>query len=98
MPSFRCTTSGYRVLDKPATCDRVRKQFKEVLVMAGVTADPATFGLHTMSRGAVTEAVNCGVSDHIVMKQMRVASTSTVTRNTTLNKKELKNASNSLFL
>ena len=98
LPSFRCTTSGYRVLDQPASDNCVRKQFKEVLVMAGVTADPATFGLHNMRRGAVTGAVNSGVSDHIVMKQMRVASTSTVTRNTTLNKKELKNASNLLFL
>ena len=98
LPSFRCTTSGYRVLDKPASYDCVRQQFKELLVEAGVTADPASFGLHSCRRGAVTGAVNSGVSDHIVMKQMRVASTSTVTRYATLNKKELKKASDSLFL
>lgn len=97
-PSFRCTTSGYSVLDMPASYDCVRNQFKEVLVKAEVTADPASFGLHSMRRGAVTGAVNGGVSDHIVMKQMRVASTSTVTRYATLNKKELKKASDSLFL
>ena len=97
-PAFRCTTSGYSVLDKPASYDCVRQQFKEVLVEAGVTADPASFGLHSMRRGAVTGAVNRGVSDHIVMKQMRVASISTVTRYATLNKKELKKASDSLFL
>ena len=97
-PAFRCTTSGYSVLDKPASYDCVRKQFKDMLVEAGVTADPASFGLHSMRRGSVTGAVNGGVSEHVVMKQMRVASISTVTRYATLNKKELKKASDSLFM
>ena len=43
-----------------------------------------------MRRGGVTAAVNAGVGDHVIMKQMRVAGTDTVRRYATVNSKMLK--------
>ena len=64
---------------------------------AGVTADPATYGLHSMRRGAVTSAINNGASDHTVQKSMRVASGATVRRYATLSDSSLKAASTAIF-
>ena len=55
-----------------------------MLVEAGVTDDPSSFGLHSMRRGAATSAVNNGASDHSVQKQMRVMSVSKVRQYSTL--------------
>ena len=46
-----------------------------------------------MRRGGVTAAVNAGVGDHVIMKQMRVAGTDTVRRYATVNSKMLRMAS-----
>ena len=46
-----------------------------------------------MRRGGVTAAVNAGVDDHVIMKQMRVAGTDTVRRYATVNTKMLRVAS-----
>ena len=98
-PSFRCTSLGYSALDKAASYDCVNNQFKEAVIAAKVSPDASSYGLHSMRRGAVTAAVNSdSVSDHAIMKQMRVASTSTVRRYATLDKKSLKKASNAIFL
>ena len=75
----------------------VLKQFKLMLVEAGVTDDPASYGLHSMRRGAATNAVNNGATDHSVQKQMRVSSMATVRRYATLNKAALKSASSAIF-
>ena len=56
---------------------------------AGLTTSPAKFGLHSMIRGGVTSAVNGGADEHFLMKQMRVASGSTVHRYGTVNSKNL---------
>ena len=96
-PALRSTTSGDSVLARPASYRSVLRQFKEVVVAAGVTADPAAFGLHSMRRGAVTAAINNGASDHIVQKQMRVSSSSTVRRYATLSDVMLKTASAAIF-
>ena len=86
------------MLDKPASYDCVSSQFKEAVVAAKVSTDASSYGLHSMRRGAVTAAVNSdSVSDHAVMKQMRVASTSTVRRYATLDKNSLKKASSAIF-
>ena len=64
----------------------VARDFKKVAKESGLVAsNGGEFGLHSMKRGAVTEAVNAGADEHSVMKQMRVACGSTVS--TTLLKK-----------
>ena len=52
----------------------------------------ASFGLHSMRRGAATTATNNGVLDHVIQKQMRVATGETVRRYSTLTLKTLKTA------
>ena len=96
-PALRSTTNGDSVLARPASYDSVLRQFKEVLLEAGVTADPSAFGLHSMRRGAVTAAINNGATDHAVQKQMRVASSATVRRYATLSDVMLKSASAAIF-
>ena len=96
-PALRVTTRGETVLPRPASYESVLRQFKEAVVAAGVAADPATYGLHSMRRGAVTSAINNGASDHAVQKSMRVASGSTVRRYATLSDDALKSASTAIF-
>ena len=96
-PALRVTTRGECVLPRPASYESVLRKFKEAVVAAGVAADPSTFGLHSMRRGAVTCAINNGASDHAVQKSMRVASGSTVRRYATLNDSLLKSASTAIF-
>ena len=96
-PALHSSAKGDRALEKPATYKAVLRQFKEILVEAGVTADPSTFGLHSMRRGGVTAAVNAGASDHAVSKQMRVAGVETVRRYATLDKSMLADTSSAIF-
>ena len=96
-PALRSSPSQVSSLDKPASYNAVAAQFKLLLLEAKVTADPADFGLHSMRRGGVSAAVNAGVSEHAVQKQMRVASTSTVRRYATLNKAMLATTSAAVF-
>ena len=46
-----------------------------------------------MRRGGVTAAVNAGVEDHVIMKQMRVSGIETVRRYATVNTTLLRAAS-----
>ena len=96
-PALRSSARGDAVLDRPASYESVLKQFKAVVVEAGVTADPSSYGLHSMRRGAVTSAVNNGATDHAVMKQMRVSTNDTVRRYASLDKASLKSASTAVF-
>ena len=96
-PALRSTSAGDSVLARPASYDSVLRQFKEVVTAAGVSADPSTFGLHSMRRGAVTAAINNGATDHAVQKQMRVASGATVRRYASLSDVMLKSASAAIF-
>ena len=96
-PALRVTTRGESVLPRPASYESVLRQFKEAVVAAGVAAEPAAYGLHSMRRGAVTSAINNGASDHAVQKSMRVASGSTVRRYATLSDGALKSASIAIF-
>ena len=96
-PALRSTSAGDSVLARPASYNSVLRQFKEVVTAAGVSADPSTFGLHSMRRGAVTAAINNGATDHAVQKQMRVASGATVRRYASLSDVMLKSASAAIF-
>ena len=96
-PALRSTSKGDGVLPRPASYNSVMRQFKEAVVAAGVAADPADYGLHSMRRGAVTSAINNGTSDHCVQKQMRVGSGATVRRYATLDIVSLKSASAAIF-
>ena len=96
-PALRSSAAGDSILDGLASYESVLKQFKLLLVEAGVTSDPSSFGLHSMRRGAATSAVNNGASEHSVQKQMRVLSVSTVRRYATLDKAALKAASSAVF-
>ena len=96
-PAVSSTIKGDRALNKPASYYAVLRQFKELVVEAGVTTDPAAYGLHSMRRGGVTEAINSGASDHIVMKQMRVSAVQTVQRYATVNTAMLASASAAIF-
>jgi integrase len=86
------------LLDRPASYGCVLKQFKLAAEAAGVEGSPRDYGLHSMRRGAVTGAANKGCSDHVIMKQMRVASVSTVQMYASLDRPKLAEASNALFL
>ena len=96
-PALASSAKGDRVLNRPATYKSVLRQFKELIVEAEVATDPATFGLHSMRRGGVTEAINAGASEHAVMKQMRVSSVGTVHRYATVDKHMLAAASAAIF-
>ena len=96
-PAFRNKGKCDAVLDKPASYKSVLAQFKEVVVEAGVVTSPATYGLHSMRRGGVTTAINNGAPEHVVQKQMRVASGATVRRYATVGKDLLRSASAAVF-
>ena len=96
-PSFRCIGKKLRVLKKEASYDCVLNQFKTYARKAGVSGKPEEYGLHSCRRGAVTTAVNNGCDEHTVQKQMRVSSTSTVTRYASFNRKRLGKANKMLF-
>ena len=96
-PAVSVSAQGDRALNKAASYNAVLRQFKELVVEAGVATDPAAYGLHSMRRGGVTEAINAGASDHIVMKQMRVSNVQTVQRYATVNTDMLASASAAIF-
>jgi integrase len=96
-PSLSSSVNSAFLLNKPASYNCVLKQFKAIVVEAGVEGTPGDYGLHSMRRGAATFAKNNGCDDHTVMKQMRVASVNTVQRYASLDKKVLSAAPNSLF-
>lgn len=96
-PAVASSAKGDRSLDRPATYKSVLKQFKELVVEAEVAIDTSTFGLHSMRRGGVTEAINAGASEHAVMKQMRVSTVGTVHRYATVDKHMLAGASAAIF-
>ena len=80
-------------LNVPASYDAVARDFKVVVCEAGLVAsNGGQFGLHSMRRGAVTEAVNAGADEHFVMKQMRVVSSNTVRRYASVNTTMLRKA------
>ena len=92
-PGLRMVKGELVSLNKPASYDAVAKDFKKVVKEAGLVAsNGGEFGLHSMRRGAVTEAVNAGADEHSVMKQMRVVSASTVRRYATLKNDVLRKA------
>ena len=61
------------------------------------SADASGFGLHSMRRGAATNAANNGASDHVIQKQMRVATVETVRRYSSLNTVSLRSACSVVF-
>ena len=88
-PNLTLSSKGDLSLDKPASYDSVLNQFKSLVREAGLSTNPADFGLHLMRRGGVTAAVNGGADEHFLVKQMRVASSSTVRRYATVDSKNL---------
>ena len=80
-------------LNEPASYEAVARDFKKVIGEAGLVAsNGGQFGLHSMRRGAVTEAVNAGADEHFVMKQMRVVTSTTVRRYASVNTVMLRKA------
>ena len=59
-PNLTSSSKGDLSLDKPASYDSVLNQFKSLVREAGLSTNPADFGLHLMRRGGVTAAVNGG--------------------------------------
>ena len=96
-PALRCRGRKIVLLDYPVSYDCVLKQFKGFAMDAKVTGSPRDYGLHSFRRGGVTTAVNNGCDEHTVQKQMRVASTKTVSRYATLSRRRLKRANFALF-
>ena len=91
-PSLTSSSKGDGVLETAASYKAVLSPFKEAVVKAGVSADASSFGLHSMRRGAATNAANNGASDHVIQKQMRVATVKTVRRYSSLNTVYLRSA------
>ena len=77
--------------------DCVLKQFKGFARVSEITGSPSDYGLHSCRRGGVTTSINNGCDDHTIQKQMRVASTKTVSRYATLSRKRLRKANIALF-
>ena len=92
-PALTSSSKGDLSLDKPASYDSVLNQFKSLVKEAGLSTSPADFGLHSMRRGGVTAAVNGGADEHFLVKQMQVASSSTVRRYATVDSKNLASVS-----
>ena len=80
---------GDHCLNRPASYDSVRNQFKTLIKEVGLSEDATEFGLHSMRRGGTTAAVNANEDEHFVQKQMQVASGATVRRYGTVNKENL---------
>ena len=95
-PSFGFKGRKLVVLNEPASYDCVANQFKLFGGKCGLDHSIEDYGLHSFRRGAVTTAVNNGCSEHVVQKQMRVASTATVARYATLSKERLAEANRCL--
>lgn len=92
-PGLRSQRGTLLSLNEPASYEAVARDFKKVVGEAGLVAsNGGEFGLHSMRRGAVTEAVNAGADEHFVMKQMRVVTSSTVRRYATVNTAMLRKA------
>ena len=83
-------------LNAPASYDSLSGQFKRHGFRTGLDFPIKEYGMHSFRRGGVTTAVNNGCSEHIVQKQMRVASTATVHRYATLSRKTLAKANKCL--
>lgn len=96
-PALRTRGKKVGLLNFAASYDCVLKQFRKYAEKAGIAGSPKDYGLHSCRRGAVTTSANNGCDDHTIQKQMRVASTSTVRRYATLNKKRLGMANRFLF-
>ena len=85
-------------LNAPASYDSLSNQFKRHGFKTGFDFPIKDYGTHSFRRGGVTTAVNNGCSEHVVQKQMRVASTATVNRYATLGRKTLAMANKCLSL
>ena len=96
-PALTSSAKGDGVLQKPASYKAVLGLFKEAVIRSGVATDSSSFGLHSMRRGAATSAANNGASDHVIQKQMRVATVATVRRYSSLNIVSLKSACSAVF-
>ena len=96
-PAFASRKGVLTCLPRVASYESVLHQFKNFANKLGLEGSPADYGLHSFRRGAVTHSINNGCVDHVVMKQMRVASVSTVHRYATLSNDMLANAANKLF-
>ena len=96
-PALTYSAKGDGVLQKPASYRAVLHLFKAVVVESGVAADSSSYGLHSMRRVAATTAANNGVPDHVIQKQMRVATVETVRRYSSLNTDTLKKACSAVF-
>ena len=92
-PGLKAKRKTWVSLNEPASYASVASDFKAAVKEAGlVPSNGGDFGLHSMRRGAATEAVNAGAGEHAVMKQMRVVSISTVRRYATLSDDMLRKA------
>ena len=97
-PALRVVQRREVVLDKAATYHCVRKQFLLYVQEAGIKdSEGGEFSLHSMRRGGVSAAANAGAADHLIMKQMRVGSVSTVQRYASIDLKSLKMTARSVF-
>ena len=96
-PALRCRGRKIVLLDNPVSYDCVLKQFKGFARVSEITGSPSDYGLHSCRRGGVTTSINNGCDDHTIQKQMRVASTKTVSRYATLSRKSLRKANIALF-
>ena len=97
-PSVTSSSKGGGVLASAASYKAVLSQFKNAVIKTGVSMDAASYGLHSMRRGAVTSAANNGASVHAIQKQMRVASGETVKRYASLDTRSLKAACATVFM
>ena len=88
-PALASSMQGDRCLNRLASYDSVRNQFKILIKEVGLSKDATEFGLHSMRRGGATAAVNANADEHFVQKQMQVASGATVRRYGTVNKENL---------
>ena len=97
-PALVCRRKKLLTLDRPASYESVLHQFRSFAKLAKIAGSPEDFGLHSLRRGGVTSSINNGCVDHVVSKQMRVASVNTVHRYATLDRAMLATAVNKLFM
>ena len=97
-PAIECKGKKIMILDEPVSYDALARQLKSFGGKAGLDCSIDRYGTHSFRRGGVTTAVNNGCSEHVVQKQMRVASSSTVARYATLSRVKLAKANGCLAL
>ena len=85
-------------LNAPVTYDSLSVQFKRHGCKTALDFPLKDYGTHSFRRGGVTTAINNGCNEHIVQKQMRVASTAIVHRYATLTRQTLAQANKCLSL